>query len=155
MYHCDCQANRHYWDLGRGLQQWAKLNFHELKTEEKCLRSENPAERLSFERYQQEIDAGRPVLVTFSFDKEAAKGLKESCAAQGRLSVLGIGYEVKGSGFRGQGSEQPSSLIAHPSSLFLIVQVPDGLWECSEGAMGRASGRRGVYVGEMTPEQRR
>lgn len=107
MYHCDCSNNRHFWDIGKGMVQWGRLNGRALTVVEKCLRSRGETERFTFAGYQQEIDAGRAVLLTLSFDAGSEEGLPAGAAARQRVSVVGVGYE-------GGGKE-------------LIVQLPEGL----------------------------
>ncbi len=109
--------------------QWGKLNGRALTVVEKCLRSRRETERFTFADYQQEIDAGRAVLVTLSFDAGSEEGLSAAAAAQQRVSVVGVGYEVQGSETRNELRYYEPSLIPHPSSPFLIVQLPADLWE--------------------------
>jgi len=51
---------------------------------------------LDFDYYRQSIDAGRPVIMTYSLDEASAKGMEASFESQQRVSVVGIGYDETG-----------------------------------------------------------
>ena len=50
-------------------------------------------ERLEFSQYGQAIDAGRPVVLTYSLDEGSARDMRASFRSQQRVSVLGVGYQ--------------------------------------------------------------
>jgi len=52
--------------------------------------------RLDFVRYRQAIDAGQPVVLTYSLDDASAKGMEASFRSQERVSVVGVGYDESG-----------------------------------------------------------
>jgi hypothetical protein len=49
--------------------------------------------RLDFAHYRQAVDAGWPVVLTYSLDAASDKGMQASFESQDRVSVVGIGYE--------------------------------------------------------------
>ena len=58
---------------------------------------------LDFDYYRQSIDAGRPVILTYSLDEASAKGMEASFESQQRVSVVGIGY------FEGEPDRSPDT----------------------------------------------
>jgi len=50
-------------------------------------------DRLDFADYRQAIDAGQPVVLTYSLDAASAKGMVASCRSPEGVSVVGVGYE--------------------------------------------------------------
>ena len=54
--------------------------------------------RLDFADYRKAIDAGQPVVLTYSLDAASAKGMEASFRSQERVSVVGVGYEDSDSG---------------------------------------------------------
>ena len=53
-------------------------------------------DRLDFADYRQAIDAGQPVVLTYSLDDASAKGMEASFRSQERVSVVGVGYDESG-----------------------------------------------------------
>ena len=91
---------------------------------------------LDFDYYRQSIDAGRPVILTYSLDEASGKGMEASFESQQRVSVVGIGDEETGgdSTARSQGTGGgPSTLLRtnggatcpEASGRYVIVSLPE------------------------------
>ena len=53
-------------------------------------------DRLDVARYRKAIDAGQPVVLTYSLDAASGKGMEASFRSQERVSAVGIGYDKSG-----------------------------------------------------------
>lgn len=93
IYRCECPQDIHLWDVAAGTRLWARAQGVKVKTEVRVLRAGDEKNALDFAHYRQAIDAGRPVILTYSLDPESEDGMVASYRSQERVSVVGIGYE--------------------------------------------------------------
>jgi hypothetical protein len=93
MYRCDCGKDIYLWDVAEGTRLWAAAEGLKVKTEAKVLRNPKDGEGLEFGGYRKAVDAGQPVVLTYSLDAASDKGMQASFESQDRVSVVGIGYE--------------------------------------------------------------
>jgi len=128
IYRCDCGKKIDLWDIAAGTRLWAAAEGLKVKTQALVSRgSPSPARgsaqaaapataggpatgtastaasggeqnRLTFDHYRQTIDAGQPVILTYSLDTASDKGMDASFRSQERVSVVGIGYGESESG---------------------------------------------------------
>lgn len=70
-------------------------NSTHLRIAEGCLRADNPLHQVTFEDFCKAIDSGIPVIVTLALSSGSETGLEACYRDQRRVSMVGIGYEVK------------------------------------------------------------
>lgn len=95
---CGCGRREEILEIAKGVKRFSALRGYRVKAEEWALRSTNPEEQMTFEDYQQEIKAGRPVVISFMHENKCAKDLysAQRCALQ--TCVVGVGYLVDATG---------------------------------------------------------
>lgn len=90
MYRCICSEDpvRDIWEIGRGIREWANLEGWQVTVVERCLHSKKPEETAGWEEIRTELAAKRPVLISFSFDKESDASLEAAVHSRQRFTAV-------------------------------------------------------------------
>jgi len=96
MEHCACHLPDKpiYWEIAEGLNKCFRARGRaELVVTERCRYSSAASERAGLAAYRAEIEANRPVVLTFCYDPAAAADLSTAKRRTSNcFSVVGIGY---------------------------------------------------------------
>jgi len=129
IYRCECGKGIDLWDIAAGTRLWAAAEGLKVATEAKVLRARSTSSgspngevlaghKLDFADYRKAIDAGQPVVLTYSLDGGSDKGMEASFRSQERVSLVGVGYQETDSG------------------LYVVAMLPEGVG----GAEARTGG---------------
>jgi len=126
IYRCDCGKDIHLWDIAGGTRLWAAAQGLTVNTQSRVLRGAKEGEALDLAQYRAAIDAGQPVILTYSLDEASGKGMEASFRSQDRVSVVGIGYD-EANPDRSQGTAGgPSTLLRTNGCATHGESDPDG-----------------------------
>ena len=162
IYRCDCGKGIDLWDIAAGTRLWAAAEGVKVATEAKVLRARSTSSgspngevlaghKLDFADYRQAIDAGQPVVLTYSLDAASDKGMEASFRSQERVSVVGVGYEETGEAGPGPAPDTaggPSTSLrmngCATSSHYIVALLPEGVGgaEARTGGSGKQDKER-------------
>lgn len=98
--YCECDKPNKpiIWRMADGAQSiFAARGYRHTRVTEKCLRTENDADRAQWAEVTGSIDGNQPVIVSFCYDPAAAKGLALAKRRESKcFSALAIGHVTSG-----------------------------------------------------------
>lgn len=95
---CGCGRREEILEIAGGVKRFSAMRGYRVKAGEWALRSTNPEEQMTFEDYQQEIRAGRPVVISFMHKHRCATDLYSAKRCDIQTCVVGVGYLVDATG---------------------------------------------------------
>lgn len=123
-----CGRREEVLELARGIKAFSALRGYRVPAREWVKRSTNPEEQMTFEDYQQEINAGRPVVISFMHQNQGAQNLYAAKRYRIQTCVAGVGYLSDSSG---------RFIVAH-EGFFFGEEIPE------QGTSGNPWSRPGV-----------
>jgi hypothetical protein len=95
---CGCGKREEILEMARGIKSFSALRGYRVTAKEWSKRGVNLNEIMTFENYQREIDAGRPVVISFMGGSRCAKDLYSAKRCDIQTCAAGVGYLIDSTG---------------------------------------------------------